>query len=123
VAYRSVEAPGSWPATELRVYTWKERWSSVAERARKELPSYRLSEHVPVPEDGCARWSAELIDGGPCGKRSELEVFIMKGRAHPLRQTEPMTDKDPAWVTVLVASWLDENWVTMLRHTFFSMPE
>jgi hypothetical protein len=46
-------------------------------------------------------------------------VLIALGRVQPLTARD-MTDGNPAWVTVFVASDLDDNWVNIVRYTFFA---
>lgn len=120
----AVRGPGSWPASEIRSYSWKEPWQSVVASARKELPAYGLNErpqskHVPNQVE----WMGETVDGGPCGIGSDIEVVIARGRSRPLRESERLTDGDPEWVTVIVKTYLEDHWVNIIRYTFFPMAD
>lgn len=118
----SVLPPGSWPPTEVRMYSWRGSWQSAAASARAELPSFGLSERPrskQFPDQ--ARWLGELIDGGPCGINSDISVLIVRGRSRSLGDSASLTDDDPQWVTVLVSSFLDESWISVVRYTFFGM--
>lgn len=120
----AVQGPGSWPAAELRSYSWKQSWESVVAEARKQLPSHGLNEQPKRMHDGAGvTWLGKVVDGGLCGLGSDRSVIIAQGRSRPLRYTERLSDGDPEWVTVIVRSDLDENWINILRYTFFSMGE
>ncbi|MBC8066493.1 MAG: hypothetical protein H7Y17_16805 [Chlorobia bacterium] len=123
-AFVGVTGPGSWSAKECRSYTWKMPWKRVAAEVRKELGTAGMTEQKRHPKapDG-ASWLAEIIDGGPCGIGSSLEIDVMKGQANRLTEFGYFTDGDPEWVTVFVTSDLDNTWANVLRYTFFPIPE
>ncbi len=61
----------------------------------------------------------EKTDGGLCGIGTDHSVLIVRGRAQPIT-AHRMTDGDPAWVTVVVSSDIEDNWVNIVRYTFFA---
>ncbi len=116
----TVVGPGSWSASETRTYTRKQPWQSVAERARHELPTYGLKERPKskyFPDS--VSWMGEIVDGGLHGIGSDTIVLIVRGKSlSPGSKT--YTDDDPEWVTVLVTTDLEENWINIVRYTFFA---
>lgn len=117
-----VVGPGSWPASETRVYTWKQPWTEVAQRADADLIRAGLDPRKPPKNPKDRRdWSSELINGGLCGTSASTWVVVSKGRANPLRSNGHLTDGDPEWVTVMVSADIDENWINVIRYTFFSL--
>lgn len=116
----SVQGPGSWGPKEWRTYSWKEDWRLVSAQANRELPAFGLnkepkSRYIPDSE----LWMGEKFDGGLCGIGTDHSVLIVRGRAQPIT-ARTMTDGDPEWVTVVVSSDLEDNWVNVVRYTFFA---
>jgi len=118
--FEGVMGPGSWSAKQLRAYTWKQPWREVAAVAKKELPGHGLTQ---VTSTEGASWMGEMIDGGPCGIGSDTQLDVMPGRANPLTMSGAFTDKDPEWVSVFVATDLEDSWLNVLRYTFLPIPE
>lgn len=117
-----VLGPGSWGAKEIRVYSWQQSWTEVSQKADGDLIRAGLDRRNPPKNTNDRRdWSTELIDGGPCGKGASTWVVVSKGRANPLRSNGNLTDGDPEWVTVMISADLDENWINVIRYTFFSL--
>lgn len=65
----------------------------------------------------------EMVDGGPCGIGSDTQIDIFPGKAMPLTLSGEYTDHDPEWVTVAIATDLEEGWINVIRYTFFAIPE
>lgn len=118
VAEWQLVGAGTWPATESRVYTWKAVRSDVLKQAKQELTSAGLKEHPDNPKSESFSYTTKLIECGPCGKNADIVVDFYSGRFNPAYPTSDLTDKDPEWVTVVVSTWLDDDWVTNFRSMF-----
>ena len=112
--------PGSWGPKDIRIYTWEQDWKSVAAQAKLEMPKWGMTEIKSV---GGVSWGHNLVKCGPCGTGSDLFVDVFPGRANTLGSSQPLTDKNPKWVTVMVAADAEDNWLTILRYTVFPIPE
>ena len=119
----SVLPPGTWGPRELRTYTWKQPWQTVASTARHDLPAFNLIEHKRRKKQGPgATWmSKETYGNGLEGTSADLILEIDPGRSQQKGSNAPFPDNDPAWVTVTVISTLVDNWITVLRYTFLGM--
>jgi hypothetical protein len=117
-----VVPPGSWGPKELRAYSWKQPWTEVAEMGRADLEHCGLESRRPAKgARDQLEWSSKLFDGGPCGTDASTWVTIAKGRARHLRSAWPLTDGDPAWVTVLVDVDLEHTWINVIRYNLFGL--
>lgn len=107
---------------ECRIYTWNEPWLVVTEAARRDLPKFKLIEHRRKKKGGPdAKWmSRETYGNGLEGLSADVVLNIVPGRTHQMRKDGPDIDNDPAWVTVSVITTLEDNWINILRYTFFS---
>lgn len=115
-----VVGPGSWPASELRLYSWREPFKSVISKAGPELEKLGLKREKKGKNAGEGEtWTTAIIDGGMCGTSAELQVVIRSGNNPNLSKMMKVEDKDPEWTTVEVVNFLDESWITVLRYTFF----
>jgi hypothetical protein len=124
VAHVGVIGPGSFAAKEIRTYTWRQPWAELVKEARPEMNRLKMEETLSTKAaDKYVLWQAGLVHCGPCGASADVSIYALPGRALPLRQFGPQTDRDPEWVTVIVSSTLDENWINVIRYTFFSIPE
>jgi hypothetical protein len=121
----AVVPPGTWGPKEARLYSWREPWTSVAMKARHELPVFGLKERTRKKRDLVgATWMGGHISGnGLEGVDAELGVEVLPGRARELHSTGKLSDGDPKWVTVIVVSDLEDNWINILRYTTFPIPE
>jgi len=119
-----VIGPGTNGPKEIRVYSWKESWQSVATRARRDMHDFGLSEEPrrKGAEDAAVWLGGSIFRSGLEGTNAELIVEVMKGRHHELRESKPVSDEDLEWVTVEVASHIDESWANVVRYTFFPVP-
>jgi hypothetical protein len=124
VAHSGVIGPGSWGPRQIRTYTWRQPWKEVANEARGELIELGLKQ-MPSrdPKLPYIVWMDNPVDGGPCGIGADASVSIEQGRSLPLAWRNDSTDNDPEWVTVSISSALEDNWVNVLRYTFFPIPE
>lgn len=116
----TVQGPGSWGPKEWRTYSWKEDWRQVSAQASRELPTLGLNKEPKsryIPDSDL--WMGAKTDGGLCGIGTDHSVLIVRGRAQPIT-AHSMTDGDLAWVTVVVSSDLEDNWVNIVRYTFFA---
>ncbi|MCE9558040.1 MAG: hypothetical protein K8R88_03740 [Armatimonadetes bacterium] len=115
----TVRGPGSWGPEEWRTYSWKEDWRQVSAQASRELPKFGLTKEPQSDFPNSETWMGGKIDGGPCGIGTDHGVRIALGRAQPLPLRD-LTDGNPEWVTVFVTSDIDDNWVNLVRYTFFA---
>ena len=119
----SVLPPGTWGPREVRTYTWQETWQTIANRARHELPAFRLTQHRRRKNQapGATWMSKETYGNGLEGISADVVIEIDPGRSQPKGSNASLPDNDPNWVTVTVISTLYDNWITVLRYTFLGM--
>ena len=97
------------PASEYRIYSWKQDFESVKAAAAKELPALGYELDQRKKPDGIAFWIA------PDGSDAWLQVGQSRTRKEAFGGGG---DENPAWVTVICTTKAPENWITHVRIAF-----